>query len=556
MTPPQTTTPDPAQQHPARWSRVDVAAAFDHFGSPNPSSQRQYAREQDIPRSTLGHWMRRDDPCDDDPIAAFCHSTAGQSFLQAIVVAALTTFSLRGACGIRLVGVFLRDSGLDRFVGPSRGALYPLLVALESQLAAFDEQERPRLAALMPRRSVTAALDEHFHAATPCLVAIEPVSNFILVECYRDRRDALTWKEALVEGTRGMDLDLVLITSDLARGLIRCAEKGLGVMHSPDLFHGQRDLLRSLLLPLNRPVRQAEKELEKAAARTARLDCLAGTPQPQVEELALIASVRAELAIEGRLEQARQCRETALQGVRGLGDDYHPFDRHTGKPVTAQEAQTRLSAHLDRAGKAAEESDLGERAGQGIDKARAWVTALVGCVAWFWGVVSARLEGLDLAETQEREVREALLPGHYWEKAARRARTSAERRRLRGLAEELKRGAWREGGALASLPAEQKAEVSRVAKECAGLFSRSSSCVEGRNGRLSLHHHGHGKVSAARLTALRVIHNYMARRDDGTTAAERFFGQGHEDVFAWLLRRMPDLPRPAAKRQEAARQAG
>ena len=80
------------------------------------------------------------------------------------------------------------------------------------------------------------------------------------------------------------------------------------------------------------------------------------------------------------------------------------------------------------------------------------------------------------------------------------------------------------------------------------MFQRSSSCVEGRNGRLSLQHHGHSRVSERRLKALTVIHNYVVKRPDGTTAAERFFGQKHEDAFSWLLERMPDLPRPAPKR--------
>ena len=102
-------------------------------------------------------------------------------------------------------------------------------------------------------------------------------------------------------------------------------------------------------------------------------------------------------------------------------------------------------------------------------------------------------------------------------------------------------------------PAEEASkEVQEVARETAGLFQRSSSCVEGRNGRLSLQHHGHSRVSERRLKALTVIHNYMVKRADGTTAAERFFGHRHKDVFSRLLERMPDLPRPAAKRPKPA----
>ena len=90
--------------------------------------------------------------------------------------------------------------------------------------------------------------------------------------------------------------------------------------------------------------------------------------------------------------------------------------------------------------------------------------------------------------------------------------------------------------------------------ECAGLFSRFCSCVEGRNGRLSLHHHGQGRLSARKLKALTVVHNYGVKRADGTTAAERFFGVKHRDLFSWLLERMPDLPRPAEKRSKKAAQ--
>ena len=123
---------------------------------------------------------------------------------------------------------------------------------------------------------------------------------------------------------------------------------------------------------------------------------------------------------------------------------------------------------------------------------------------------------------------------------------------MREMAEELKTEAWQPGGALAALSEEERSEVEEVARHIAGLFQRSSSCVEGRNGRLSLQQHGHSRVSERRLQALTVIHNYVVKRGDGTTAAERFFGHRHKDVFSWLLERMPDLPRPALKRQKPA----
>ena len=42
-----------------------------------------------------------------------------------------------------------------------------------------------------------------------------------------------------------------------------------------------------------------------------------------------------------------------------------------------------------------------------------------------------------------------------------------------------------------------------------------------------------------KLQALTVLHNYALQRHDGTTAAERFYGDRPRDLFAWLLAPFP-----------------
>jgi hypothetical protein len=298
--------------------------------------------------------------------------------------------------------------------------------------------------------------DEHFHSGKPCLVGLEPLAGFLLIECYRDRRDADTWKEAIAQGTAGMPVEVIQMTSDLARALVCCAENGVQAAHSPDLFHGQRDLLKPLLLPLTRPLQQAEKDLEKARKHTARLDVPDDQVQSPQELEALIAAVRHEMAGEERLRQAKARQEQAVQEVGGVADDYHPFDRHTGRPVLAEEVGQRLNEHVDRLAEVAAEAGLGTKATQAVNKSRTWLTTLTGCVAWFWCLANARVEELDLSEEQERVVKEKLLAGHYWAMAAGRARTAEERKRLREMAEELKTGAWQAGGTLAALSEEER----------------------------------------------------------------------------------------------------
>jgi len=559
MTTSQSTDPAAPRPEPFRWPRTTAADAFDHFHDTAPDSQRAYAREHDIPRSTLGYWLRRETPADlDADLDRFFRGTAGEAFLRRLVLAADLVFHHQAACGLRCLGQFFRLAQLDRWVAPSYGALHTLDAHLQADLATFGDEEQRRLAAQMTPRKVTLTGDENFHGPHMCLVAIEPVSNFLLVECYRDRRDADTWTQAIRDSLRDLPVEVLLLTSDRAKGLLRCAREGLAVLHSPDLFHGQRDLLRPLLLPLQRPIQQAQKELEKATQHTARVESkLAATPGPparaQVEEL--IEAVRREQEVAAKLPPAQEHKEQAVQAVRGVGDDYHPFDPETGRPVTPEQVEQRLRQHVAELEKVAQEAGLGERPQEALTKAQSWLGTLVAVVAWFWVQARQQVEALGLSAEQEQVVYECLLAGQYWEGAAHRARDPEERQRLKALAERLQQEAWRAGGALAMLAEPARQEVARVARQCAGLFSRSSSCVEGRNGRLSLHHHGQGRLSTAKLKALTVVHNYVVKRADGTTAAERFFGVKPREAFGWLLERMPDLPRPAAKRPKQATQS-
>ena len=75
--------------------------------------------------------------------------------------------------------------------------------------------------------------------------------------------------------------------------------------------------------------------------------------------------------------------------------------------------------------------------------------------------------------------------------------------------------------------------------------------MEGRNGQLSLRHHALHRLTARKLKALTVLHNYAVQRADGSTAAGRFYGTEPQDLFAWLLPRLPLPARPRAVRRAA-----
>lgn len=87
------------------------------------------------------------------------------------------------------------------------------------------------------------------------------------------------------------------------------------------------------------------------------------------------------------------------------------------------------------------------------------------------------------------------------------------------------------------LPTEIKVMLLEFGREAAINFQRSSSCVEGWNGNLSLLLHRFHRLSERTLRALGIVHNFTIRRGDdgGSTAAERFFGCAHDDLFEYLV---------------------
>jgi hypothetical protein len=568
MTPPQLNPDTDPRPDAFRWKHADVAQALHDFRDPQqpPASQRRFAHQAGIPHATFDYWVRRqqqhDDRAGDEPqLAAFLHSPAGERFLRRLVLAAHACFHQAGTCGIRDLCRFLCQAGLDPFVAASYGSQQALSVRLRQDVLAYGVAQRQRLAATMPARSIVACLDENFHGEQACLVAIEPASNFLLLEAYRDGRDADTWTAALEQSLDGLPVTVLAVTSDQAKGLLACARDGLGARHSPDLFHGQQDLTRATALALHRQTEAAAEGLrdaqEHVAAQQRRQQEYEEQPRPGRPPDWRLAHRMAEVGRRQAAERLAACQgrqERARQAVRGLGDDYHPFDPHSGQPLEAGAVQGRLEQHVAAVEQVVAEAQLGERGREAVGKARRWLVLLAATLTWYWAEVRRRVEELELSAAAERLVYERLLPGLYWEAAAERGRDAEQRRRLRRLAQRLLRRARSERGPLGRLGEAQRAAVEQVVREAAGLFVRSSSCVEGRNGRLALYHHGQGPLQAERLQALTVWHNYGTERSDGTTAAERFFGSKPQPLFEWLLERMPELPRPVRKGKQRSEQ--
>ena len=124
-------------------------------------------------------------------------------------------------------------------------------------------------------------------------------------------------------------------------------------------------------------------------------------------------------------------------------------------------------------------------------------------------------------------------------------RTGTAGEPLRALAERMRAPLFVSGGVLSHLSLAEQSQLQAKAAQLAEVFQRSSSNVEGRNGYLSLRHHQLRGLDRPRKRAcLTAIHNFFLTRADGTTAAERFFGQKPRSMFTAILEAVAIPPAP------------
>jgi hypothetical protein len=98
--------------------------------------------------------------------------------------------------------------------------------------------------------------------------------------------------------------------------------------------------------------------------------------------------------------------------------------------------------------------------------------------------------------------------------------------------------------------------LQRAAARRAGVCQRSRANVAGRNGALSLRNHPlRGRDHPRKRTCLSAIQNFFLTRADGTTAAERCFGQKPRSRCAAILAAVEIPPAPLSPPPQAVGEA-
>jgi hypothetical protein len=172
-------------------------------------------------------------------------------------------------------------------------------------------------------------------------------------------------------------------------------------------------------------------------------------------------------------------------------------------------------------------------------------------IAFVSGYVRQQVAQLEVTPPVSFAMHAKLIPSYYLDRVAQ-TRSVSDGAPLRELAEGLRVPLFEPDGVLSALSAEMQNRLHDEAKRLAAVFQRSSSNVEGRNGYLSLRNHQlRGLNLPRKRPCFTAIHNFFLTRPDGTTAAERFFGQKPRSMFAAILESVELAPTPLSPPRRA-----
>ena len=436
-------------QRTQRGARIERAALFEQYDDLKAQglSQRQAATVLDVPRSTLQAWRAYADSLDEcAAVVAFFHRVPGLAFLHRLVLALHLGCTEVGACGMRLVCLVLKLTGLNRCEGASYGTQQQVNRRVAEAIMAYRQQESERLAHEMPPKDLTMTQDATCTGGL-CVVGIEPVSNSIGLEQAAQTRDHDPWQELMEQALAGLNCQVIQSTSAEAPGLLAYVAHHLGAHHAPDVFHVQHELSKAVSAPMAAKQRAAYKAVAQAEETLNRvqepLDNADGAPaqrRPGRPPKAAASLEQVAQDVEtARHEHQRLAgqRETVTQSIRAIGHAYHFVDLARGVRRNGQRIAGDIQRHSDTIRTIAQHAHLSETCLERSEQAERVVPKMQATIEFVSGYGRQPVQQLDLAPPVSYVMQAHLIPSLDLDRVAS-TRTVTAGEPLRALAERLR----------------------------------------------------------------------------------------------------------------------
>jgi hypothetical protein len=427
-------------------------------------------------------------------------------------------------------------------------------------MGTYGHDDTTRLAHGMPHKDLTVSQDETFTGGL-CLLTMDPESHCILLEQLAQARAQARWNALRAPALAQRNGQGIPSTSDEAPGLLASVAPSLEAHHSPDLLPVQPELVTAVSGPMATKERAAHKALTEA---TAQLERLQSDPKSADDEPAKRRPGRPPKAPMS-LEQAEQTLASARRApgrlaeqraqvqarIRGIGHDDPLVALERGVRRHGPLIASDMQGHLEQMRTSAQHEGRSQSCLERLEKAERVGPKMQATIACVSGYVRQQVTQRDVTPPVSCAMHAQLSPSYSLDRVAQ-TRSVRDGEPLRELAERLRAPLCAPGGVLSALSPASHDPLHDEAQRLAGVFQRSSANVEGRNGSFSLRsHQRRGRDLPRKRECCTAMHHFFLTRSDGTTAAERFFGQKPHSMFAAILASVELAPAPLSPPRKA-----
>ncbi len=478
------------------------------------------------------------------PESYFWETAEGQVWLRLLVIGALYVFGLKGNQGAERLSEFFKLVRVSTHVGVSPTALRGIMKEMEEQVARFgmmqEEKQREKGG---DKREIVGSGDETWLGEQMLLVLMDLISGYLVLEGEAEDRSYATWEGKAQARLEALGLRVRHFVSDRGKSLIKLATAGFGCGAGADLFHAQYDVSKWLGRSLYGKFGQAGRQLSEAKEKMIAMEEKEVAPAEIAHRKQGVEYYQEKLK---KIEAGTRAYHQAQQAVSAA---VHAFSVEDNRPQTSAQVETRLEEQSRCFEKIAEEQAVTDDR-DAVGKFRRQVKDVAAIVDAWWLWTKESL-ARDLKPEFGDWLLFILLPVIYWHQQLQKTQ-NPDMKTLYQVARRNAQAAYATHPVTQTISQKDLAHWRSWAEWAGGNFHRASSAVEGRNGCLSRSYCDGRGLTTRRLAALTVIHNYDTRRLDGSTPAERLYGEKLPHLFEWLIGQMEALPLPRQTRQHNA----
>ncbi|CAK8711369.1 hypothetical protein KKHLCK_00360 [Candidatus Electrothrix laxa] len=501
---------------------------------------RQLAKEAGTSKSSAFRQVKGIQKRNVHPESLFWEHQEGYEWIRMHFFATLLIFGVEQGIGADTLSRYFKMLRLDTHIGVSPTPIRTRLTQLQNAIIRFQKEVEQNYKDAF--KEVIGAADETFFGNALILVFMDLSSGYLILEDIADDRSFDTWFKMLEPRLEQLGVHIQLMVSDRAKALIKLAVVGLKCEHNADVFHGLHDISKWMGSTLGRRKCATKRQLDKCESSLEKAEKKGASKTIVASKVDQVEQARAQD------QAATQALDNYRGTIRKISKTVHPFKLDDNKPQDSANVAKELREQAKDIEALACKHGINDNTGV-MNKFKNKIKELVPSIDFWWlYVLTSLIEQGQRSKELLDWAMYSLLPTVYWYNQSKKTKNPTLRKEYE-KAHQKALVVFYTHVLTGTFSEDEMLFWQNWAQEMVGKFHRASSAVEGRNGFLSQIYHNHRGLRPKRLKTLTVLHNYLITRSDGSTAAQRLFGEKPPDLFEWVLHQMGELPLPRKPRR-------